>query len=491
MRSRANAVLNGVRVDVAVSGDGFAPVRGRALRPRSCTNPPQMPTPPGRERDDADGGRRQRRPRRLGAARPGHRAARPRTSCRAAGSCSRSSRSSASRPRSPSCDAAGLVPRDGRARRRRPFPRIGYERLEHLRALDAKARCRARAARAPSSATSSRHRPGTRTEDPPMKPARLIVNADDFGLTRGRERGHPGRAPARDRDEHDHAREPRRSTPPISSTRARRPRARLGLHVNLTLGRRWRAHARRLARWTRRARSARRARGRPARASRTRRASSSGRRSTRFEKLMRAVPTHLDTHHHVGLHAPVRELVAGRRARASACRCGARTRRCGRGRARLALKTPDHFFGESGPDAYWSSGARSRTCARCRRGVSEFMTHPGWFDDDLAYSRYGRQRDVELRGLGSRTRASLIERAGIRLCTSGTCRRRRAGPARRLVVIGVDVGGTTIAAGLVAARRAGARASAGAHARARPGHRAGRRSASCSTRLCEQARARA
>ncbi|MEX2222510.1 MAG: HemK2/MTQ2 family protein methyltransferase [Candidatus Rokuibacteriota bacterium] len=51
--ARANATLNGVadRVEV-LQGDGFAPVRGRAFD-LICTSPPQMPTPPDRERSDA------------------------------------------------------------------------------------------------------------------------------------------------------------------------------------------------------------------------------------------------------------------------------------------------------------------------------------------------------------------------------------------------------------------------------------------------------
>jgi len=51
--ARANAVLNGVadRVDVRL-GDGFEPVRGLTFD-LICTSPPQMPTPPERERADA------------------------------------------------------------------------------------------------------------------------------------------------------------------------------------------------------------------------------------------------------------------------------------------------------------------------------------------------------------------------------------------------------------------------------------------------------
>jgi release factor glutamine methyltransferase len=48
---RTNAALNGVTVDTRV-GDGYAPVAGERFD-LIATNPPQMPTPPGREREDA------------------------------------------------------------------------------------------------------------------------------------------------------------------------------------------------------------------------------------------------------------------------------------------------------------------------------------------------------------------------------------------------------------------------------------------------------
>jgi len=47
---RANALLNGVDIDVRL-GDCWAPV-GSERFDLVCTNPAQMPTPPGRERDD-------------------------------------------------------------------------------------------------------------------------------------------------------------------------------------------------------------------------------------------------------------------------------------------------------------------------------------------------------------------------------------------------------------------------------------------------------
>jgi release factor glutamine methyltransferase len=48
---RANALVNGLEVDARL-GDCYAPVAGERFD-LVCTNPPQMPTPPGRERDDA------------------------------------------------------------------------------------------------------------------------------------------------------------------------------------------------------------------------------------------------------------------------------------------------------------------------------------------------------------------------------------------------------------------------------------------------------
>ena len=48
---RANAALNGVVVDVRL-GDCYEPIGGERFD-LVCTNPPQMPTPPGRVRQDA------------------------------------------------------------------------------------------------------------------------------------------------------------------------------------------------------------------------------------------------------------------------------------------------------------------------------------------------------------------------------------------------------------------------------------------------------
>jgi release factor glutamine methyltransferase len=133
--ARENALLNGVadRLEVRL-GDGFEPVRGLTFD-LICTSPPQMPTPPGRERDDpaatADNG-----------GRDGW-ALLDRVIREAPGFLDRGGRlvftlfgflgvkQALSR-----LEAAGLEP-SVLAQETQPFPRIGYERLEHIRTLDA------------------------------------------------------------------------------------------------------------------------------------------------------------------------------------------------------------------------------------------------------------------------------------------------------------------------------------------------------------------
>jgi len=239
----------------------------------------------------------------------------------------------------------------------------------------------------------------------------LIVNADDFGLTRGVSAGILAA--------HRHG--------IVTSTtvlvtaevdreqlaEARDSGLGLGLHVNLTLGKP-----------LTRGRSLVDAGGRFVRDARRAAAAADARdvraeveaQVARFERLVGRPPTHLDSHHHVGLYPPVRDVVLDvARALGVAVRSQDAAARV---RARSAgLRTTDHFFGESGPGAYWSA---ARTLAHLRAlppGVSEFMAHPGRFDDDLGYSRFGRQREVELAGLGGPAARGAAAALGITLGT--------------------------------------------------------------------------
>lgn len=130
---RTNAALNGVSVDARL-GDCYAPVRGERFD-LVCSNPPQMPTPPGRERGDAaaaadnggvDGWEMLDR---IIAGAPAHLRPGGRLVFTIFAFLGRKTAFA-------KVEAAGLVPTVV-ASETQGFPRIGFERLDHLRALDA------------------------------------------------------------------------------------------------------------------------------------------------------------------------------------------------------------------------------------------------------------------------------------------------------------------------------------------------------------------
>jgi predicted glycoside hydrolase/deacetylase ChbG (UPF0249 family) len=242
---------------------------------------------------------------------------------------------------------------------------------------------------------------------------RLIVNADDFGLTPGVSLGIL-RAHRHGIVTSTTAMVNREIAPDLVAA-ARDSGIGIGLHVNLTLGSpisRARSLVDGAGAFVRDARRA------AARADARDVAAEVEAQIDRFLDVFRQRPTHLDTHHHVGLYEPVAEVVVQ-----AASRLGVAVRSqnaTARARARTAgLATPDHFAGESGPDAYWSL---DRTLGHLRTlapGTTEFMTHPGLFDDALGFSRYGRQREAELVGLGTPPARAAAAALGIRLCTFG------------------------------------------------------------------------
>jgi release factor glutamine methyltransferase len=132
--ARANAVINGVadRVEV-LQGDGFEPVRGRGFD-LICTSPPQMPTPADRERADAaaaaDNGGRDGWALldRVIAGAPAHLAPGGRLVFTLFGFLG--VKTALAR-----LHAAGFEP-TVLGQETQGFPRIGYERIEHIRALD-------------------------------------------------------------------------------------------------------------------------------------------------------------------------------------------------------------------------------------------------------------------------------------------------------------------------------------------------------------------
>jgi predicted glycoside hydrolase/deacetylase ChbG (UPF0249 family) len=135
-----------------------------------------------------------------------------------------------------------------------------------------------------------------------------------------------------------------------------------------------------------------------------------------FVRVFGHLPRHFDTHHHVhqhpvvlealldvaaSLHVPVRSLDAPMRAAVIA----------------RGLGSPAYFLGDAQDEPYWTLTRLRSTIPTLLPGVTELMCHPGYFDDAIAYSRYGRQRDVERQALCAPEVAAMLGEQGVQLVT--------------------------------------------------------------------------
>ena len=135
-----------------------------------------------------------------------------------------------------------------------------------------------------------------------------------------------------------------------------------------------------------------------------------------FAQVFGRLPQHLDTHHHVHRHPiilealldlavplqlPVRGLDAHMRAIIRARRLG----------------SPAHFLGDAGQEPYWTRARLVSTIRALEAGITELMCHPGYFDEAIAYSRYGRQRDVERQALCDPVVAAIMQETDVQLVT--------------------------------------------------------------------------
>ena len=89
------------------------------------------------------------------------------------------------------------------------------------------------------------------------------------------------------------------------------------------------------------------------------------------------------------------------------------------GLRRCGIITTDAFVGDAQTEPYWTPGRLLDQLATLPLGVTELMCHPGIFDEALAYSRYGRQREVELGALCDAEARATVTRLDIQLCHFG------------------------------------------------------------------------
>jgi hypothetical protein len=246
---------------------------------------------------------------------------------------------------------------------------------------------------------------------------RLIVNADDFGLTGGVSRGIL-RAHREGLVTSTTVLASLPAQPELDATAADSPGLGLGLHFNLTWGRPVSPaetvaslvdadgrFGRDLALLQERAR--------PDEVRRECEAQIEA-----FRRRFGRGPTHLDSHHHAHrvprvMDAVVDVVVAARvplRSQDAGFRDGLR---------RHGIATTDSFVGDAQAEPYWTTERLLDQLATLPLGVTELMCHPGVFDETLAYSRYGRQREVELAALCDPEARATVERLDIRLCHFG------------------------------------------------------------------------
>jgi predicted glycoside hydrolase/deacetylase ChbG (UPF0249 family) len=137
-----------------------------------------------------------------------------------------------------------------------------------------------------------------------------------------------------------------------------------------------------------------------------------------FARRFDRAPTHLDSHHHAHRAPRVMDAVVDV---VLAARLPLRSQDAGfrEGLRRRAVVTTDHFVGDAQSEPYWTAERLLDQLATLPLGVTELMCHPGVFDEDLAYSRYGRQREVELRAICDPEARATVKRLDIRLCHFG------------------------------------------------------------------------
>lgn len=133
-----------------------------------------------------------------------------------------------------------------------------------------------------------------------------------------------------------------------------------------------------------------------------------------FARRFDRAPSHLDSHHHVHRLPRLMDAIMGV---ALAARLPLRSQDAGfrEGLRRHGVRTPDHFLGDAGTEPYWTSVRLLDALAGLPVGLTELMCHPGYYDEALAYSRYGPQREVELAALCDPEVRATIERLDIRL----------------------------------------------------------------------------
>jgi predicted glycoside hydrolase/deacetylase ChbG (UPF0249 family) len=146
----------------------------------------------------------------------------------------------------------------------------------------------------------------------------------------------------------------------------------------------------------------------------------------RFVEAFGRPPTHVDSHHQAHTLSPIREAVLDLAAKQvlPVRSPDDEVRRLARARG---LATPDAFLGGAGDEPYWTVERLLETIRALPEGTTEIMCHPGHFDADLAHSRYGRQREVEFTTFTHPAVREAVRAAGVEMISFALLRAPRGG----------------------------------------------------------------
>ena len=133
-----------------------------------------------------------------------------------------------------------------------------------------------------------------------------------------------------------------------------------------------------------------------------------------FEALAGRPPSHLDSHHHVALHASVAPVFA-QAARERGLPVRGVTAHAREVLRQAGLAVPDHFLESFYGDRATAENLRT-LLARLQDGTSELMCHPGYADQALvAGSSYAKEREREVEILCDPAIPKLLQKYGIQL----------------------------------------------------------------------------
>ncbi len=134
----------------------------------------------------------------------------------------------------------------------------------------------------------------------------------------------------------------------------------------------------------------------------------------KFITMFRCLPTHIDTHHHVHFYKNIYTVLS----EAALCYKIPIRRRYFKKTTfgNKGIITTDYIFGRFNPGRHWRKRSLIQTVKRLKKGVTELIVHPGFSDAQLKRkSSFNIDREYELKGLSGKEFKETIEEKRVAL----------------------------------------------------------------------------